>query len=66
MNLATFDQSSAGDCKVNGDWKSGAPYTGCAGWIWGTPTQSGSFPVTFEAEDAAHQRATVNLTLVVN
>ena len=55
---------SSGDAKVNGAFKTGP--TGSAGWIWGTPTQSGSFPLTFQAEDAAHQTKNVNLTLVVN
>jgi hypothetical protein len=64
MNFTTFDNSSAGDCKVNGAWKTGP--TGCPGFLWGTPTQSGSFPLTFQAEDAAHQTKNVSLTLLVN
>jgi hypothetical protein len=47
-----------------GGWRGGT--YGNAGWLWGTPTQSGSFPLTFQAEDAAHQKTSVTLTLVVN
>jgi hypothetical protein len=47
-----------------GGWRGGTH--GNAGWLWGTPTQSGSFPLTFQAEDAAHQQTSVTLTLVVN
>jgi len=47
-----------------GGWR-GAPY-GNAGWLFGTPTQSGSFPLTIQAEDAAHQKVSVHLTLTVN
>jgi Right handed beta helix region len=64
MSLSTFDNNLATDGKVNGAFKNGP--TGSAGWISGTPTQTGSFPLTFQAEDAAHQKASVNLTISVN
>ena len=64
MNFTTFDNNGQGDCKVNGVFKSGI--TGCAGWLWGIPTQSGNFQLTMQAEDAAHQTKDVSLTLVVN
>ena len=60
MSLATVES-----CKVNGSYSKSGP-TGCTGWVWGTPTQTGSFPLTFQVEDAAHQKASVNLTLTVN
>ncbi len=63
ISLANGDGVST--CKVNGSYSKTGP-TGCAGWIWGTPTQTGTFPLTFQAEDAAHQKATVSLTLTVN
>ena len=63
MSLANGD--GANTCKVNGSFSKTGP-TGCAGWVWGTPTQTGSFPLTFQVEDAAHQKASVNLTLTVN
>jgi hypothetical protein len=47
-----------------GGWR-GAPL-GNAGWLFGTPTQTGSFPMAIQAEDAAHQKVSVNLTLTVN
>jgi len=53
-----------GQKQVNGGWKVGV--AGNAGWLWGTPAAAGSYPLTFQAEDAAHQRASVSLTLVVN
>ena len=60
ISLATVES-----CKVNGSYsKSGL--TGCTGWVWGTPTQTGSFPLSFQVEDSAHQKASVNLTLTVN
>ncbi len=52
-------------CRINGAYSKTGP-SGCSGWIYGTPTQSGSFPLTFQAEDAAHQKASVSLTLVVS
>jgi hypothetical protein len=63
MSLANGE--AYGTCQVNGSYSKTGP-TGCNGWLWGTPTQSGSFPLTFKVEDAAHQTATVSLTLVVN
>ena len=60
MSLATVES-----CKVNGSYSKTGP-TGCTGWVWGTPTQTGNFPLTFQVEDAAHQKASVNLTLTVN
>jgi hypothetical protein len=62
MNFSNGEGYST--CQVNGSYSKTGP-TGCQGWLWGTPTQSGSFPLTFQAEDAAHQKATVALTLVV-
>ena len=63
MNLSNGEGYSS--CQVNGSYsKTGA--TGCQGWLWGTPTQGGSFPVTFKVEDGAHQVQQVALTLVVN
>lgn len=53
-----------GQNQVNGSFREGV--TGNAGWLWGTPTTAGSYPMTFQAEDAAHQKTTINLTLVVN
>lgn len=62
MGFANGD--GAVSCKVNGSYsKTGA--TGCAGWIYGTPTQTGTFTLTFQVEDAAHQKASVTLTLTV-
>jgi hypothetical protein len=49
---------------VNGTWRHSS--TGNAGWLWGTPTTPGSYPMTFQAEDAAHQTASASVTLVVN
>jgi hypothetical protein len=63
MNLANGDGYSS--CQVNGTYSKNGT-TGCAGWVWGTPTQTGSFSLTFQVEDAAHQKASVNLTLTVN
>jgi hypothetical protein len=63
MNLANGDGFST--CQVNGTYSKNGT-TGCAGWVWGTPTQTGSFSLTFQVEDAAHQKASVNLTLTVN
>jgi hypothetical protein len=63
MSFANGD--GVNTCKVNGSYSKTGP-TGCAGWVWGTPTQTGSFTLTFEVEDAAHQKASVNLTLTVN
>lgn len=40
--------------------------TGCQGYLWGTPTNAGTYPMTFQVEDAAHQTATVSLTLTVS
>ena len=60
MSLATVES-----CKVNGSYSKSGP-TGCTGWVWGTPTQTGSFPLSFQVEDSAHQKASVNLTLTVN
>jgi hypothetical protein len=39
--------------------------TGCQGYLWGTPTTAGSYLMTFQVEDAAHQAANVSLTLNV-
>ncbi|MBO0887593.1 hypothetical protein J2P12_00680 [Candidatus Bathyarchaeota archaeon] len=55
----------ANTCKVNGSFSKTGP-TGCAGWIYGTPTQTGNFSLTFQAEDAAHQIANASLSLTVN
>lgn len=63
MTLSNGDGTNT--CKVNGSFSKTGP-TGCVGWIWGTPTQSGSFPLTFQVEDAAHQKASVSLTWSVN
>ncbi len=62
MQFSNNDATNA--CKVNGVVKNGP--TGCVGWLWGTPTDSGNFPLTIQAEDAAHQQTSVNLTLTVN
>lgn len=67
LSLATFDKASASDCgPQNGSAPAKNGLTGCAGWIWGTPTGSGTYQFTLQAEDAAHQTATVSLTLTVN
>ena len=63
MSFANGDGYSS--CQVNGSYSKNGP-SGCAAWIWGTPTATGSFPITIQIEDAAHQKASVNLTLTVN
>jgi hypothetical protein len=63
MNLSNGEGYSS--CQVNGSYSKSGP-TGCQGWLWGTPTTPGSYPMTFRVEDAAHQTATVTLTLTVN
>lgn len=64
MSFTTFD-NGGNNCQVQGTYsKNGS--TGCAGWLWGTPTQTGSFALQFQAEDAGHQQANVSLTLTVN
>ena len=63
MKFSNGDGGS--NCQVNGSYSKTGP-TGCVGWLYGTPTQSGSFTLTFTAEDAAHQTATATATLTVN